>query len=52
MLPHVVIKMVAMVSDSDNEWEEEILNKPITQEKGSLSIRLILIDTTYLLVSQ
>ncbi len=28
--------MVAMVSDSDTEWEDEIVNKPITQEKGSL----------------
>ncbi len=38
VLPHVVIKMVAMVSDSDTEWEEEISNKP-AQEKGSVSKR-------------
>ena len=44
--------MVAMVSDSDTEWEEEIVNKPITQEKGSVSIWLILIDTKYLWVSR
>ena len=43
--PHVVIKMVAVVSDSDTEWEEDIVNKPITQEKGSVSKRLILLDT-------